>query len=33
MTFSVPELEDVDVNDFWFQKDGAACHAANERTV
>lgn len=28
--FFVSELEDVDVNDLWFQQDGASYHAANE---
>lgn len=28
--FFVPELEDVDVDDLWFQQDGATCHTAND---
>ena len=28
--FFVPELGDVDVDDLWFQQDGATCHTANE---
>ena len=27
--FFVPELDDVDVDDLWFQQDGATCHTAN----
>lgn len=29
--FFVPDLEDVDVKDLWFQKYSAKCHTANER--
>ncbi|XP_073828918.1 uncharacterized protein [Musca autumnalis] len=28
--FLCPELEDMDVDDMWFQQDGATCHTANE---
>ena len=28
--FFVPEFEDVDVDDLWFQQDGATCHTPNE---
>lgn len=28
--FFVPELKDVDVDDLWFQQDGATCHTAND---
>ena len=28
--FFVPELEDVDVDDLWFQQDDATYHAVNE---
>jgi len=28
--FMWPELEDMDVDDMWFQQDGATCHTANE---
>jgi len=28
--FLWPELEDMDVDDMWFQQDGATCHTANE---
>ena len=28
--FFVPELKDVDADDFWFQQDGGICYTANE---
>ena len=28
--FLWPEIEDMDLDDMWFQKDGATCHTANE---
>src|SRR5215469_12205854 len=28
--FLWPELEDMDVDDMWFQQDGDTCHTANE---
>lgn len=28
--FLWPELEDMNVDDMWFQQDGATCHTANE---
>lgn len=30
MRFLVPKLQDVDVNDMWFQQDGATCHTTRE---
>lgn len=27
--FFVPELEDIDANDFWCPQNGATCHTAN----
>lgn len=29
-TFLWPELDDMNVDDMWFQQDGATCHTANE---
>ena len=29
--FFVPDLDDVDVDDLWFQQDGATYHTANEK--
>lgn len=29
----MPELEDLDVDDLWFQQDGATCHTANETII
>ncbi|XP_075149032.1 uncharacterized protein LOC142222665 isoform X2 [Haematobia irritans] len=31
--FLGPELEDMDVDDMWFQQDGATCHTANATMV
>src|SRR6476661_390930 len=31
--FLWPELEDMGVDDMWFQQDGATCHTANETMV
>ena len=31
--FLWPELEDLDVDDMWFQQDGATCHIANGTMV
>lgn len=28
--FLWPEIEDMDLDDMWFQQDGATCHTANE---
>ncbi|XP_075150474.1 uncharacterized protein LOC142224574 [Haematobia irritans] len=28
--FLWPELDDMDVDDMWFQQDGATCHTSNE---
>ncbi|EFN79524.1 hypothetical protein EAI_06736, partial [Harpegnathos saltator] len=28
--FFVPKLQDMDVDDMWFQQDGATCHTARE---
>ncbi|CAK9818123.1 hypothetical protein ANTQUA_LOCUS9679 [Anthophora quadrimaculata] len=28
--FFVPKLQDIDVNDMWFQQDDATCHTAQE---
>ena len=28
--FLFPEIDDTDVDDIWFQQDGATCHTANE---
>ncbi|EFN77407.1 hypothetical protein EAI_14538, partial [Harpegnathos saltator] len=28
--FFVPKLQDIDVDDMWFQQDGAKCHTARE---
>ncbi|XP_018359883.1 PREDICTED: uncharacterized protein LOC108759083 [Trachymyrmex cornetzi] len=28
--FFLPKLDDIDVDDMWFQQDGATCHTARE---
>lgn len=28
--FFMPKLQEMDVDDIWFQPDGAACHTARE---
>ena len=28
--FFVPKLQDTDVDEMWFQQDGATCHTAGE---
>jgi len=28
--FRQPQLEELDLQNFWFQQDGATCHTASE---
>lgn len=31
--FLVPKIQELDINDLWFQQDGATCHTTRETLI